>query len=111
MRRRRTRASSSACPMCSDPVTFGGGITMVNGGAADPASAVKYPAAAQASYRRLSTSAGRYCVGKLVSVPVVTAAESSGARSGRLLPRRPPGYIPRDQRRVHVLQHHVGTDH
>src|SRR5215472_415096 len=100
--------------MCRDPVTFGGGITMVNGGAADPASAVKYPAAAQASYRRLSTSAGLYCVGRLVSVPVVTAAESSGARltarSGRLLPRRPPGYITRDQRRVDVLQHHVGAD-
>src|SRR5215469_2888002 len=122
MRRRRTMASisvwSSAWPMCRDPVTFGGGITMVNGGAADRASAVKYPAAAQASYRRLSTSAGLYCVGRLVSVPVVTAAESSGARtgdrltarSGRLLPRRPPGDVPWDQRRVNVLQHHVRAD-
>src|SRR5215469_3227902 len=118
MRRRRTRASirvwSSACPMCSDPVTFGGGITMVKGGAADPASVVKYPAATQASYRRVSTSPGLYCVGRLVSVPVVTAAESSGARltarSGRLLPRGPPGNIPRDQRRVHVLEHNVGAD-
>src|SRR5262245_40354712 len=119
MRRRRTSASirvwSSACPMCSDPVTLGGGITMVNGGAADPASAVKYPAAAQASYRRVSTSPGEYCVGRGVSVPVVTAAESSGARltawSGGLLPRGPPRDIPRDQRGVDILQHHVAADH
>src|SRR5215467_8670031 len=118
MRRRRTRASirvwSRACPICSEPVTLGGGITMVNGGAADPASAVKYPAAAQASYRRVSTSPGEYCAGRPVSVPVVTAAESSGARlsarSGGLLPGGPPGDIPRDQRRVHVLQHHVRAD-
>src|SRR5215469_1516351 len=104
--------------MCSDPVTLGGGITMVKGGAADPASAVKYPAAAQASYQRGSTSTGLYCAGRLVSVPVVTAAESSGAwsgarltaRSGRLLPRGPPGDITRDQCRVHVLQHDVRAD-
>ena len=30
--------------MCSDPVTFGGGITIAKGGAAESGSAVKYPA-------------------------------------------------------------------
>ena len=30
--------------MCKLPVTFGGGITIVNGGFVDFASAVKYPA-------------------------------------------------------------------
>ena len=45
IRARRTSASirvcSKACPMCRLPVTFGGGITMVNGGLSEPASAVK----------------------------------------------------------------------
>jgi hypothetical protein len=34
MRRQRTSASCTtyiACPMCSDPVTFGGGIAIENG--------------------------------------------------------------------------------
>ena len=35
--------------MCSDPVTFGGGMTMVNGGASLSASARKYPASTQPS--------------------------------------------------------------
>ena len=32
---------SSAWPTCSDPVTFGGGMTMVNGSFSEAASAVK----------------------------------------------------------------------
>jgi hypothetical protein len=45
MRRRRISESisvwSRACPMCSEPVTFGGGMTMVYAGASELASAVK----------------------------------------------------------------------
>ena len=43
MRRHRVKMSSivspSACPMCSDPVTFGGGMTMANGALGAAASA------------------------------------------------------------------------
>jgi hypothetical protein len=45
MRRRRVAASmivwSRACPRCSEPVTFGGGMTMQNGGLSLSASASK----------------------------------------------------------------------
>jgi hypothetical protein len=44
--------------MCKEPVTFGGGITIVKGGFEDVASALKYPAATHFSYRGGSISAG-----------------------------------------------------
>ena len=47
MRARRDSASiivcCSACPRCRLPVTFGGGITIENGGLSLAGSAVKYP--------------------------------------------------------------------
>ena len=45
IRRQRVKMSSmvspSACPMCSEPVTFGGGMTMANGALGAAASAWK----------------------------------------------------------------------
>src|SRR3954466_1982657 len=62
MRRRRLIASIrvwlSAWPMCREPVTFGGGSTIENGGFSDEASAVKYPAATQRAYIGASSAAG-----------------------------------------------------
>ena len=47
IRARRVSASiidcSRACPRCRLPVTFGGGITIENGGLSLVGSAVKYP--------------------------------------------------------------------
>ena len=60
--------------MCSDPVTFGGGITIENRGASRDGSAVKYPAFSQNSYRGPSTSPGVYCDGRLIEL--VTTGES-----------------------------------
>ena len=48
----------SACPMCNEPVTLGGGRMMQYGGLLDVASARKQPAASQRRYQRASTSAG-----------------------------------------------------
>src|SRR5215469_1198448 len=107
---------SRAWPICSEPVTFGGGITMVYDGAFEPASAVKYPASTHASYRRGSTSPGLYCAGngawagngvwagggvwaacgacagnragsRVSSVRLLTSAESSGAQAVGILAR------------------------
>src|ERR1700690_1038895 len=47
--------------MCSEPVTLGGGMTIVKLGRPDCASGVNRPASTQPSYLRLSTSAGEYC--------------------------------------------------
>ena len=53
-----SRVAVSACPMCSDPVTLGGGRMMQYGGLLDGASARKHPERSQRRYQRASTSAG-----------------------------------------------------
>src|SRR5947207_11218035 len=67
MRLRRAITSStvswSMWPMCSDPVTFGGGMTMTNAGLSDFASARKYPFDSHHWYQRLSTSRALYVLG------------------------------------------------
>ena len=40
-------ALSSACPMCREPVTFGGGITITNGSPGSSTSAWKTPESSQ----------------------------------------------------------------
>ncbi len=62
---RARRASTSwivllrPCPMCSDPVTFGGGIAIEKFSSALPSgSGVKYPASSQPEKSRDSTSPG-----------------------------------------------------
>ncbi|GLY39530.1 hypothetical protein Amsp01_055540 [Amycolatopsis sp. NBRC 101858] len=52
--------------MCREPVTFGGGSTIENGGFSDAASAVKYPAATQRSYIGASSAAGSQAPGRSV---------------------------------------------
>src|SRR5690242_10991874 len=54
-----------ACPMCSDPVTFGGGIAIVYGSrsARAPTPARKYPPSSQNRYHRGSTSRESYAFG------------------------------------------------
>ena len=48
-----------AWPMCSDPVTLGGGITIAKRGLPDTeGSAVKKPRSSQKRYQRGSTSLG-----------------------------------------------------
>ena len=59
----RTNASCidpfSACPMCSTPVTFGGGIATEKLSSADPsASGWKYPPSIHSPKTRASTSEG-----------------------------------------------------
>ncbi len=62
MRFQRTMTSCSvrvkAWPMCSDPVTFGGGITIAKAGLSDAGSARKNPLSSQKAYQRRSTSLG-----------------------------------------------------
>jgi hypothetical protein len=50
--------SVKAWPMCSDPVTFGGGITIAKGGLPERGSALKNPLFSQKAYHRRSTSFG-----------------------------------------------------
>src|SRR5512135_1414901 len=47
----------SAWPMCSEPVTFGGGMTMLNRGLSDSGLARNAPLDSQNAYQRGSTSA------------------------------------------------------
>ena len=62
MRFQRTITSCSvlvnAWPMCSEPVTLGGGITTQNGGLPEAGSARKKPCSSQNAYQRRSTSFG-----------------------------------------------------
>ncbi len=62
MRFQRTITSWSvfvnAWPMCSDPVTFGGGMTIAKGVLPDVGSARKNPSLSQNSLQRGSTSFG-----------------------------------------------------
>src|SRR3546814_10132108 len=55
---------SRAWPMCRVPVTFGGGSTIEYGGLPEVASAAKYPAFTQPSYRSASTSPGFQLLGR-----------------------------------------------
>src|SRR5450631_2906112 len=79
--------------MCSDPVTLGGGITIAKGGALESGSGVKYPAATQLSYRRVSTSPGTYWGGSCLLAVLLTSGESRRVRGppGRRARRRRPG--------------------
>src|SRR5258708_37881454 len=54
------RVLLSACPICSEPVTFGGGITIVNGFASRRSArpALNAPASSQRRDMRPSVSAG-----------------------------------------------------
>src|SRR5438874_8627789 len=82
--------------MCREPVTFGGGITIVYEGRSLPASARKYPADTHRSYLGCSTSPGTYWAGRcgragasgvVVTVRVYgctpTASHARFARRGR----------------------------
>src|SRR5687768_5755090 len=64
MRFQRTITSCSvsvnAWPMCREPVTFGGGMTMENEGSRREGSALKKPLSSQSRYQRGSTAFGSY---------------------------------------------------
>ena len=55
---RSSNAMVSAWPMCSSPVTFGGGMIIVNGVLERSISGVKYPLSFQNLYIRCSTAPG-----------------------------------------------------
>src|SRR5688572_11942689 len=57
------RVFVNAWPMCREPVTFGGGMTIANGGFSESGFAVKYPRDSQTGYQRASTSLGSYALG------------------------------------------------
>src|SRR6185295_7760065 len=75
IRFQRTRMSCivepSAWPMCSDPVTFGGGSVIAYGTVGLVSSAWKKPFSSQNLSQRGSTSEGSYCFGS--ADDVVTA--------------------------------------
>ncbi len=48
----------NACPMCSVPVTFGGGSWMQNGGAPGAHEGLKYPRDSQIGYHLSSMACG-----------------------------------------------------
>ena len=52
------RVRVKAWPMCSEPVTLGGGIMIAKRGLADAGSAMKKPLFSQKGYQRDSTSLG-----------------------------------------------------
>ena len=60
---RSCSAVVSACPMCSSPVTLGGGMMTVKGVFERSISGVKWPSRVQASYIRGSTDLGSYALG------------------------------------------------
>src|SRR5260221_13085629 len=102
--RRLTNTSISVCssawPTCSEPFTFGGGITIVNGGAADDASAVNRPRSSQNRYRRTSTSAGAYWGGSSAGPGAGPSCGPSAAAAQRspdnpALPYLPLPLLPR----------------
>ena len=59
-------------------MTFGGGMTMANGGRSEAGSAVKYPRSTHRSYSAPSTSAGAYWDGR----PVLARGPSPAAGGG-----------------------------
>mmetsp|Transcript_8804 Transcript_8804/g.16290 ORF Transcript_8804/g.16290 Transcript_8804/m.16290 type:complete len:210 (-) Transcript_8804:235-864(-) len=59
-----SNATNIAWPMCSLPVTFGGGIEMTKHcWSESPSAGLKYPDSSHHLYSRSSTSAGEYCFG------------------------------------------------
>src|SRR5437763_3342862 len=103
MRLRRTIASwiesPRAWPMCSAPVTLGGGMTTENGGRSLPARARKYPRSIQRCAQRDSVSAGSY------APEMPNGAARSGLGTVRMDHRvyggpSPPFASGRDRRRV-----------
>src|SRR5579871_2898460 len=75
MRLRRARMSwivlSSTCPMCSTPVTLGGGMTIEKAGFVEPGLAVKQPFASHSAYHLSSTCFGSYALeNSVVAVPI-----------------------------------------
>jgi hypothetical protein len=71
--------------MCSEPVTFGGGITMEKGSAPGPAlaPALKAPASSQSREMRASASAAP----KVLSIAIASASvRGAGERDDRVRP-------------------------
>src|SRR6266481_2911209 len=58
------------CPMCSDPVTFGGGITMENTGPGFPGSALNSSSFTQYSAQRGSICFGSYVLAISRGIPI-----------------------------------------
>ena len=69
-------APFSACPMCSAPVTLGGGTAIVYGGRSEYGSAANAPAASHSENTRGSTAAGSKRLRSLSSSPVGIAMGS-----------------------------------
>src|SRR5438552_269471 len=63
-----------ACPRCSAPVTFGGGITMQYGSPGAAGSAWKHPSASHTRYASDSTDAGLYVLASSVFMSQSLAA-------------------------------------
>ena len=55
--------------MCRRPVTFGGGITMENGGRGESGRAVNTPSFSQCAYQRSSIAPGSNVRSKSIVVP------------------------------------------
>src|SRR5438093_6141153 len=90
----RTKMSCRVCcrawPMCREPVTLGGGMTMEKRGLVDLLSATKYPPASQTSYHLCSTGRGSQVFSIGAGIP-------SLYRQAHSLPLRHasgPGYNP-----------------
>ena len=77
---------SSACPMCSEPVTLGGGLTIVHG-SAPGRSGRNSPSLSQCAYQRNSISAGSKVFGSSLMDRAcshsVLQAEGSPRRASR----------------------------
>src|SRR5436853_5124640 len=69
------------CPMCSEPVTFGGGSVIPYGTLGLVSSAWKYPLSSQNLSQRGSTSDGSYCLGSAVDADMTARKLPRGARS------------------------------
>src|SRR5437667_6801459 len=79
-----------ACPRCSAPVTFGGGITMQYGSPGAAGSAWKHPSASHTRYASDSTDAGSYVLASSVFMSQSLAA-SPNRREIENTTEPPPG--------------------
>jgi hypothetical protein len=70
------------CPMCSRPVTLGGGNWMENDGLAGSVPAVKYPRASQSGAQRASMAAGSKLLASSVGDALWVVIDE-GAGNGR----------------------------
>src|SRR5256885_8751833 len=89
-----------AWPMCSSPVTLGGGTAIEKRGLSLAASARKRPASSQRAYQRASTACGSYAVVMEWWFWLIGRARSSvgmgleaGARGAELAGVRRLGYV------------------